>query len=208
MDTTNINSLVAVASVVMVSLISPGPDFAMVMKNSLLYSRRTAFLTAFGISVGILVHLTYILLGLGFIIHETKWLFYLLQYAGAAYLCYLGIKGILARKDLTHLQLQQKHHEIDSFKAFTQGFLTNALNPKCMLFLLSLFTTLIPSKTPTPTLSLYGVIIFLETLLWFGFVAFCLSGERTRAKFTNIRHWIDRVTGTILLGLSVRIVFF
>ncbi|MCE2950554.1 MAG: LysE family translocator [Alphaproteobacteria bacterium] len=208
MDATQINSLVAVASIVMVSVISPGPDFAMVMKNSLLYSRRTAFFTAFGISVGILVHLAYILLGLGLVIHETKWLFHLLQYAGAAYLFYLGTKGILAKKGTLHTHVQQKHHEINSFKAFTQGFLTNALNPKCMLFLLSLFTTLIPAKTPTLTLSLYGAIIFLETLLWFGFVAFCLSGARTRAKFTGVRHWIDRVTGAILLGLSVKILFF
>ncbi|MBA4749772.1 MAG: LysE family translocator [Alphaproteobacteria bacterium] len=208
MDSTHISSLLTVASIVMVSLISPGPDFAMVMKNSLLYSRRTAFFTAFGISVGILVHLTYILLGLGFVIHATKWLFLLLQYAGAAYLCYLGIKGILAKKTTARAQVKHSHHEIESFKAFTQGFLTNALNPKCMLFLLSLFATLIPTNTPTLTLSFYGVIIFLETLLWFGFVAFCLSGERTRAKFTGIRHWIDRVTGVILLGLSVKIIFF
>ena len=59
-------SIVSLSGLVMISLISPGPDFAVVVKNSVVYSRKTALLTALGISLGILVHVTYILLGLGF----------------------------------------------------------------------------------------------------------------------------------------------
>jgi threonine/homoserine/homoserine lactone efflux protein len=63
-----------------VALISPGPDFAMVLRNSLIYSRKTALLTALGIAAGLLVHITYIGLGLGYVIKETVWLFNLLKY--------------------------------------------------------------------------------------------------------------------------------
>lgn len=93
------------------------------------------------------------------------------------------------------------------FTAIRSGFLTNALNPKCMLFFVSLFSIIIDPNTPFIIMLIYGLIIFMETLLWFGFVAFCLSGKGTREKFNAAGHWIERVTGGILMGLGVRLFF-
>lgn len=89
----------------------------------------------------------------------------------------------------------------------TGGFLTNALNPKCILFFISLFSLVIVPNTPPAILSLYGIIIFVETLAWFSFVAFCFSGKCTRERFNAIGHWIERVTGGILMGLGARLFF-
>jgi threonine efflux protein len=44
-------------------------------------------------------------------------------------------------------------------------------------------------------------------LAWFSFVAFCLSGKRTREKFNAIGHWIERVTGGVLMGLGAKLFF-
>lgn len=200
-------SIFSVAGLVMISIISPGPDFAIIVKNSLVYSRKTALLTAFGIALGILVHVTYILLGLGLLIAKTPWLLFSVKCLGAAYLLYIGFKGLRAKKAISPLGHVHHKHDISSFTAIRSGFLTNALNPKCMLFFVSLFSVVMDPNTPFTIMLIYGLIIFVETLSWFGFVAFCLSGKSTRGKFNAAGHWIERVTGGILIALGVRLFF-
>ena len=200
-------SIFSVAGLVMISIISPGPDFAIVVKNSLVYSRKTALLTAFGIALGILVHVAYILLGLGLLIAKTPWLLFGVKCLGAAYLLYIGFKGLRAKKAISPLGNVHHKHDISSFTAIRSGFLTNALNPKCMLFFVSLFSVVMDPNTPFTIMLIYGLIIFVETLSWFGFVAFCLSGKSTRGKFNAAGHWVQRVTGGILIALGVRLFF-
>ncbi len=203
-----LTAILSVAGLVMISVISPGPDFAIVVKNSLVYSRKTALLTAFGIALGILVHVAYTLLGLGLLITKTPWLLFVVKCLGASYLLYIGFKSLCAKKKAPST-LENVHHQqdISAIAAIRSGFLTNALNPKCMLFFVSLFSVVIDPNTPFGILLIYGAIIFIETLLWFGFVAFCLSGKSTREKFNTIGHWIERVTGGILMVLGMRLLF-
>lgn len=200
-------SIASIAGLVMISLISPGPDFAIVVKNSLVYSRKTALLTTLGIALGILVHVAYTLLGLGLVIAQTSWLLFGVKCLGAAYLLYIGYKGIRAKK--APVTLGNLHHkrDIPPLTAIRTGFLTNALNPKCVLFFVSLFSIVVSPHTPFFIMLIYGVIIFLETLAWFGFVAFCLSGKKTREKFNAVSHWIERITGGILMALGARLFF-
>jgi RhtB (resistance to homoserine/threonine) family protein len=200
-------SILSLSGLVMVSLISPGPDFAIVVKNSLVYSRKTAFLTAFGIALGILIHVTYVLLGLGFIIAKTPWLLFSTKCLGAAYLLYIGSKGLRAKKMLITPGTTSRKQDITTLSAIRLGFLTNALNPKCMLFFVSVFSAVINPHVPFFIMLIYGAIIFIETLVWFSFVAFCLSGNRTREKFSAVGHWVERVTGGILVALGVKLFF-
>lgn len=200
-------SIFTVAGLVMISIISPGPDFAIVVKNSLVYSRKTALLTAFGIALGILVHVAYTLLGLGLLVAKTPWLLFGVKCLGAAYLLYIGFKGLRAKKAVSPLGNVHHEHDISPFTAIRSGFLTNALNPKCMLFFVSLFSVVMDPNTPFVIMLIYGLIIFVETLFWFGFVAFCLSGKRTREKFNAAGHWIERITGGVLMGLGIRLFF-
>lgn len=200
-------SILSIAGLVMISIVSPGPDFAIVVKNSLIYSRKTALLTACGIALGILVHVAYTLLGLGLLITKTPWLLFGVKCLGAGYLLYIGFKGLCSKKAAIPIGNVHHKHDISPFTAIRSGFLTNALNPKCMLFFVSLFSIIIDPNTPFVIMLIYGLIIFMETLLWFGFVAFCLSGKGTREKFNAVGHWIERVTGGILMGLGVRLFF-
>lgn len=198
-------TLLTLAALNMIALISPGPDFAVVVKNSLLYSRKTALLTALGIAFGTFVHLTYIVLGLGVIVQENEWLFLFLKWVGASYLLYIGFKGLKAKKASVNEQSIPQKRDISSLLALRSGFLTNALNPKCMLFFVSLFSVIISPQTPIAVIFSGGIIIYLETILWFGFVAFCLSGESTREKFNAMGHWIERLTGGALVSLGAKL---
>lgn len=83
--------LISVVTITLLAVISPGADFAMVSRNSMFLSRRAGLLTALGISLGVLVHVTYSMLGIGLLISQSILLFNLVKFAGAAYLIWLGI---------------------------------------------------------------------------------------------------------------------
>jgi RhtB (resistance to homoserine/threonine) family protein len=199
-------SIISLTCLQVITLISPGPDFAIIVRNSLVYSRRTALLTALGISLGIMLHVSYIMLGVGLVIAKTTWLFNLFKYIGAGYLLYIGYKGILAKKHA--LNFKDINHTIDisAAAALKSGFLTNALNPKAMLFFLSILTMMVSPSTPLIIMIIYGIIIFLTTVMWFSFVALCLSGKM-RKVFSSYSHWIERVTGSLLLLLGIKLLF-
>ena len=199
-------SILTVTCLQIVALVSPGPDFAIVVRNSLIYSRKKAMLTSLGIALGIMVHVSYILLGIGSIITQTIWLITGLKIIGACYLIYVGYKGVRAKPMTNIHQEKEQHLSITSFAAFCSGFLTNALNPKAMLFMLSLFTVVIDPLTPHVVLGLYACIIFVTTLMWFTVVAFFFSTPKMRDFFSRFKHWVERITGGVLILIGCKLV--
>ena len=185
---------------------SPGPDFAMMLKNSLAYSRRTAVWTAIGIGAGIGVHVAYSLLGVGLIISQSVLIFSILKYIGAAYLIYVGIQALRAQpaeKEGLKFRLPQK--DLTVKKAFASGFMCNALNPKATLFFLSLFTVVIDPATPLIVQLGYGLYMIAATAVWFSFLAFCLSSRRFKQRLIAIQHHIVRLMGGALILLGVKL---
>ncbi len=200
-------SIAALTVIQLLGLMSPGPNFAVVVRNSLIYTRKTAVLTAIGVSLGIFVHLTYILLGLGVMIAKTAWLLSAFKYLGAAYLMYIGIKGLLAKKQTTQYDGAPAFQEISAFKAISAGFLTNAMNPKAMFFFISLISAFVTPNEPTLIVVVCGAIIFLSTLMWFLIVAMCFSNKRLSLFFKNFQYLIERITGAFLILLGIKILF-
>ena len=79
-----------IASVHLLAVASPGPDFAIVLKHSISFGRRAAIITSIGVGAAILIHVAYSLLGIGILIKTTPVLFQVFSYVAAAYLLYLG----------------------------------------------------------------------------------------------------------------------
>lgn len=203
-----IPSIIALTFIQLLGVMSPGPDFAVVVRNSLIYTRKVGILTAVGVSIGIFVHLAYILLGLGVIISNTLWMFYLFKYLGACYLMYIGIKGLCAKKQVTDfIKSPQQLPSISSFAAIRNGFLTNALNPKAMLFFISLVSAFITPEVPPIIITIYCLIIFLTALIWFLFIAICFSSKRLRSFFSNFQYLVERTTGGLLFLLGIKMLF-
>ena len=94
MDT--LASLFAVAIVSLLAAVSPGPDFFVVLRNSLSYSRKAGLLTALGVSLALTVHLFYTLVGIGVLIAESPFLYSLLKYVGVGYLFYIGLSSLIS----------------------------------------------------------------------------------------------------------------
>lgn len=152
--------LLAFLTITVLAVISPGADFAMVSRNSLLYSRRAGLLTALGIGAGVTVHVAYSILGVGVLVRESLALFTALKLAGAAYLVFLGLRMLLAREDSV-AEEAAGGDGVSSWAMLRSGFLTNALNPKTCLFVVSLFMQVIDPHTALPAQLGYGAFIAL-----------------------------------------------
>ena len=193
--------LLAVVTITILAVISPGPDFAMVSRNSLLLSRRAGLLTAFGIGGGVLVHVAYTILGVGILIQQSIWLFNVLKLIGAAYLIWLGIRMLRAKRasdapSAPALALSDR-------AALRTGFLTNVLNPKTTIFVVSLFMQVVQPSTPLAVQIGYGTFISAAHVIWFALVAMFFSAGRVRDQILAVRHWIDRVFGVMLVGFGL-----
>ena len=86
-----------VALIHLLAVASPGPDFAVVLKESVAHGRRAGLFTAWGVGTGILLHVAYSLLGIGLLVSQSVLLFNLLKYLAAAYLVYIGIRALRAQ---------------------------------------------------------------------------------------------------------------
>lgn len=207
MITAYLHEFLMITLVHMLAVISPGPDFAIVIRQSISRGRATALVTSLGIAGGISVHILYTLLGIGLIISQSPMALLGAQIAGALYLSYLGIKLLGSKKptDSTGLMLNSS---ANSYKgAFMIGFMTNLLNPKVTLFFLAIFTTIVSIDTPLFVQSLYGAWIALTTALWFSSLSLLFSQQRVRNKFLSYGYIFERVMGSLLLVFAAKLAF-
>ncbi|AEJ04301.1 amino-acid efflux protein [Streptococcus pneumoniae] len=195
-----------VALVHLLAVASPGPDFAVVVRESVAQGRRAGSWTALGVGCGIFVHVAYSLLGIGLIVSQSIVLFNLFKWLAAAYLVYLGWRALRARPmSLEAIDGTNAPVARSAWRAFVIGFVTNGLNPKATLFFLSLFTVVISPDTPLLVQAGYGLYLAGATALWFLLVAWLFSRGRVRAGFARMGHWFDRLTGAVLIGLGARL---
>nr|WP_194244913.1 LysE family transporter [Stutzerimonas stutzeri] len=195
-----------VALVHLLAVASPGPDFAVVVRESVAQGRRAGSWTALGVGCGIFVHVAYSLLGIGLIVSQSIVLFNLFKWLAAAYLVYLGWRALRARPmSLEAIDGANAPVARSAWRAFVIGFVTNGLNPKATLFFLSLFTVVISPDTPLLVQAGYGLYLAGATALWFLLVAWLFSRGRVRAGFARMGHWFDRLTGAVLIGLGARL---
>ncbi|SRR5579883_56200 len=192
----------------LLSAMLPGPDFALVTKNTVLHSRRAGMLTSLGIGCGALVHMTYCLLGLAIVISESLLLFSIIKYIGAVYLIYLGINSLLAKHShVPSSKSAAKKTAMRDLTAFRQGFLCNLLNPKATLFFLALFTVIIRPDTPRAWELVYAVEMFLIILAWFGSLTLLLSHPHVMRLLDKAEKYITKVLGVFLVGFGVALAF-
>lgn len=197
-----------IASVHLLAVASPGPDFAIVLKHSISFGRRAAIITSIGIGVGILIHVGYSLLGIGILIKTTPVLFQVFSYIAAMYLLYLGLGAIRssASKHLNSVEFKKTMHIISDNKAFMVGFLTNGLNPKATLFFLSVFAVAVSPDTPNAIKLGYGLYLAVATGIWFCVLSSFLSSKKVRLYIGEKGYWFDRVMGIVLILLAIKLV--
>lgn len=202
-----LTQFLTVALVHFLAVISPGPDFAMVTRNSLVYSTKVGIYTSLGLALGMMVHVAYSLLGIGLLIAQSIVLFSIIKYLGAGYLIYIGYMSLKAKP-----QIQTPSQEIESTDrsisigtSIWTGFLTNVLNPKATLFMLALFTQVISPATPKVIQILYGLEMVVATFVWFSLVSLFFSNAGVKNRVQKYQHYIEKVTGGVLIALGIKV---
>jgi RhtB (resistance to homoserine/threonine) family protein len=196
----DIIKLSSIAFVSLLAAMSPGPDFALVAKNSLTGSFRRGLLTALGVGAALLIHATYCLLGIAVVIYESPLLFNVVKYMGAAYLFYLGIV-LLKEKPSAGRKISDgkpvKH------RPFVSGLVCNLLNPKATLFVLSLFTQFIDPGMRFLEKMAFGSVIAVVTFLWFALLSYLISHKHLQKHFARFQVTISKTMGIALCLLAL-----
>ena len=194
--------LLTAAGAHLLAVMSPGPDFAMVTRQTLAYGRRAGVWTAMGIATGLIFHVSWALFGLGWVVQRVPLLLDLLRYGGAAFLLYMGVSALRAappdsmpRPDDIPAQPARRSYLI--------GMATNLLHPKAMLYFVALCSALVTTATPVSQRLLLGAWILATTAAWFSLAAWSLGHPAIRSRLLGHAHWIDRGMGLLLIALGL-----
>lgn len=184
--------------------LTPGSDTIYILTRTIAEGKKSGLMSAFGILVGMLIHILAVSLGLAGIVAHSPTLFYFLKYLGAAYLVYLGIK--MWREPLVINQLDLD--KLPLWKIFRQGVLTNLLNPKVVLFFLALLPQFVShhlENTFLPFL-LLGLTLLSTSTIWVTILVMAAAplGNFLRTNKT-IGNLMNKICGSIFIGLALKI---
>jgi RhtB (resistance to homoserine/threonine) family protein len=200
--------LLTVALIHLLAVISPGPDFVMTIRNAFKYSTRTAIWSSVGLGLGIATHVFYTIVGIGLLVSKSIIAFSVIKYLGAAYLIYIGYKSLTSKTKASEDELQiSKVEDISPLNALKIGYLTNVLNPKATIFIVSLFSQVINPSTPLSIKLIYGIEMCTVTTLWFSFVGIIAAHPMVKSPLSRAQHHIERITGGILILFGLKLAF-
>lgn len=198
--------LLAFIGVVQLAAMSPGPDFVLVIRHAAVSGRRAGMAAAFGIAAGVFGWAVIAAFGVAALLAASAVAFSIVKLVGAAYLAYLGIKSIrAAARGGRSAAVERDSRTVSPWVAFRHGVLTNLLNPKAAMFFVTLMPQFVsgnPRLDQTLMLSLVAVAI---TVVWFSVVANVVGALRRLFVSPRVRRTVDAVTGTVLVGLGLRI---
>lgn len=190
-----------VASICMLGAMSPGPSLAVVLSQTVKGGRKTGLIAAIAHGLGIGIYALACISGVAFTITTSETLFTTLQWLGAAYLVWLGIKGLRARA-ATESSIAVP---VSSGSAARDGFLVVFLNPKVAVFFIALFSQVIGSETTWLEKMVYTATALFIDMGWYMIVAWSFSNPRWLGYLQRNVVWLERSFGVILIALAVRV---
>lgn len=189
----------------LLAVTSPGPDFAIVLRQTLAHGRSSGVATALGIGSGISFHVAWAMFGMGWVVQRFPVLLEVLRYGGAAFLLWMGYKALRAQPT-TNTDIGGTTEDGSAWRHFGVGFATNLLNPKVLLFFIALCSTVITGDTPLWLRLSLGLWMVLSTAAWFSLVSLTLGHPAVRRRLLKYGHWIDRAMGAILILLALAVI--
>jgi threonine/homoserine/homoserine lactone efflux protein len=188
--------------------ITPGPDTAYIVGRSVQLGWRGGVVAVLGIEAGCTLHVLAAAIGLSALLAASSMAFMLVKWAGAAYLCFIGVKMLLARAPMPVAAAANKSDAISMRQVFVQGALSNALNPKVALFFLAFLPQFVASDSPhkAAAFALLGLIFMFNGTLWcLGVALFTARAAGRIRKSGRILAWINRGLGGLFCYLGVRV---
>ena len=190
-----------IVSICLLGAMSPGPSLAVVLKQTLNGGRKTGLITAVTHGLGIGLYALLCISGIAVIITTSPLLFNVLKWMGAAYLAWIGIKGLRAKSSV----VTNPADAPSTGNAARDGFLIVFLNPKVAVFFIALFSQVIGSETTWIEKLAYASTAMIIDMGWYAIVAWLFSNPRWLGKLQQNSIWLERAFGVVLIALAVRI---
>ena len=188
--------------------ISPGPDLFYILSRTMASGKNVGMASSIGVGVGALVHVSAAALGLSAILATSLIAFSIVKYIGAAYLIYLGIKSL--RNAGNNIELSMNAANVSTWAAFKQGMLVDILNPKAAIFFMAFLPQFVRPEIgyiPFQLLGLGLLVILVGVMVEFSFIFLAAKLTGFLRKNRSIHSWLDRILGSILIGLGIRLAF-
>ena len=194
-------------------ILAPGPDFMLVMRNTVRGGRRAGWVTGCGTLSGLTVWALAAALGLSALLRVSHVAYDVLRFCGAAYLVWLGVTSLISfRRNPTDragpvadiAALGQA--PVRPGRAYLNGMLSNLLNPKISVFFMAFLPAFVPAGASASQFSLVlGAWFIAETGLWLAVVAWLADRGVRWLRRPTVQRWLERITGIVLIGFGLRL---
>jgi threonine/homoserine/homoserine lactone efflux protein len=206
-----VSEFIAFLGVAVLVIVTPGPDTAVTIRATLLGGRMGGVMTAFGVISGQACWTLAASAGIAALLVASEPAFLAVKFAGAAYLVYLGVQALLAAVGRGPAQesapQRRPGHRLPPGRAYRQGLISDLGNPKMAAF----FTSLLPQFGTTGDGSSFwlmlglGLVFCALTWVWLAVYATAVAKMQDTLRRPRVRRTIEAVTGTVLVGLGVRV---
>lgn len=193
--------------------VTPGPDTAYIVGRSVAQGRSAGLVSALGISAGCCVHSLACAFGLTALLAASATAFTVIKLVGAIYLIYLGARLLFASRSEPRQAADDRPPRVPDgdkplAQLFVQGFWTNVLNPKVVLFFVSFFPQFVSADSDGKALAFLslGLVFVAMSTVWNSFVAWIAGSvtQRLGGK-PGVKKWLDRVVGSAFVGLGLKL---
>ncbi|MEZ5714262.1 MAG: LysE family translocator [Paracoccaceae bacterium] len=189
-------------------VMSPGPNGILIARTVPTSGRAAGFANIAGFVTAFYLHGALSILGISVLLVRSATAFTMVKYLGAAYLCWIGLKSLHAawKGTPTARRVAPARSRRTLIAAYSEGFLTNALNPKVSMFYLAAFPQFI-TVGETPAASAF-LLVFLHSLInavWFSAVVLLFARLTALTQSGGFQRWLKGVTGVVFLGFGVKL---
>ncbi|HHP0448240.1 LysE family translocator [Vibrio harveyi] len=201
----NLDTLLAFGGIVFFLAIIPGPNALLILFTALTQSRRFAIANILGVALGFMIHAFVSAKGLSLLLSQSALAFNILKWMGVAYLVWLGINNLKSGLKLADqkLKLDRKVEEQTLKQAFVKGLLTNLLNPKIVLFYLSIFPQFVQPEHILEQSMTLGALQAGIVASWYLFVIFFATKLKVLLTSSKTSKWLNYVSGALFISFGV-----
>ena len=189
-------------------VISPGPNGVLIAKTVPTSGRKAGFANIAGFVAAFYLHGALSILGISVLLVNSATAFMFVKYLGAAYLCWIGAKALWSayKGHVTSDEITPARHKRSLHKAFFEGLITNAFNPKVSMFYLAAFPQFIP--TGADAIASSFLLVFIHSIInavWFGALIILFSYLTNFSRSNRGQRWLKGVTGVVFIGFGAKL---
>lgn len=208
---------VAVAAVIatvvvahFLALVSPGPDFLLIVKSAVRHTKGQALGVAVGIAAANGIYIGLCIVGVGSLLATSLVVMTVLKILGGAFLLYVAFQALRSKKADYGFVTAETDDPSAGRRSFGRelvtGFLSGISNPKNILFYLGLFSVVLTNDVGLGFKIALGVWMTTVVFLWDAFIIYVLSQKRVKRVFGRVAFYVDKVAGTLLGLVGLKLV--